>query len=406
MSRDPVLSAISILAYRAVIFVSTTLMLTIVLWMWLILGWLDRPIAELSTRDMKYVLEAAEATKARVVLVGDVQQLKAVEAGRPFAQLQAAGIARAELTEIQRQRDPNLQQAVAHASQGNIRNSLALLDTRIVEIERASKRYDSIARDYAQLPSGQRANSLIVAGTRSARDAINDRVRRELDLPAGLTVTTLERKDLTAAQARSSAQYQAGDRLQATKQYESMGVKRGDLATVIEAGDGRVLIEREDGQRAEWRPALQPNFVAYQTHERNVSVGDILRFTANDRAQGFINGERAQVITIDRNHSILGVVKEDGSVLSLNASRPLSIEHGYCSTVHSAQGKTCDRVLVEADTRSMTSNESAYYVAISRARDEVTIYTDDREMLPEAMGRIQDKTAALDLQAERAMSLA
>ncbi|HEY6644504.1 MobF family relaxase [Povalibacter sp.] len=357
-----------------------------------------------STRDMKYVLVTAEAAKARVVLVGDVQQLKAVEAGRPFAQLQAAGIARAEMTEIQRQRDPNLRQAVAHASQGDVRTSLALLDTRIVEIETASKRYESIARDYAQLPGEQRANTLIVAGTRSARDAINDRVRRELNLPAGVTVITLERKDLTAAQARSSAQYQAGDRLQATKQYESMGLKRGDLATVIQAGDGRVLVEREDGQRAEWRPALQPNFVAYQTHERNVSVGDILRFTANDRAQGFINGERAHVITIDRDHSILGVVKEDGSLLSLNASRPLSIEHGYCSTVHSAQGKTCDRVLVEADTRSMTSNESAYYVAISRARDEVKVYTDDREMLPEAMSRTQDKTAALDLQAERAMS--
>ena len=44
------------------------------------------------------------------------------------------------------------------------------------------------------------------------------------------------------------------------------------------------------------------------------------------------------------------------------------------------------------------ANESLFYVAISRARSEVTIYTDDRAMLPEAMGREDVKRAALDLE--------
>ncbi|HEY6644506.1 hypothetical protein [Povalibacter sp.] len=47
MSHDPVLNAISLLVYRAVIFLSTALMLTVILWVWLILGWLDQPIADL-----------------------------------------------------------------------------------------------------------------------------------------------------------------------------------------------------------------------------------------------------------------------------------------------------------------------------------------------------------------------
>lgn len=53
--------------------------------------------------------------------------------------------------------------------------------------------------------------------------------------------------------------------------------------------------------------------------------------------------------------------------------------------MHSAQGQTADRALIEADTKSLTANESSYYVAISRARDGVTIYTDDKTMLPETM---------------------
>jgi hypothetical protein len=36
----------------------------------------------------------------------------------------------------------------------------------------------------------------------------------------------------------------------------------------------------------------------------------------------------------------------------------------------------------------------------------VTIFTDDREMLPEAMGRVNEKSAALDLRGEAALEVA
>jgi ATP-dependent exoDNAse (exonuclease V) alpha subunit len=88
----------------------------------------------------------------------------------------------------------------------------------------------------------------------------------------------------------------------------------------------------------------------------------------------------------------------DGSDITLDSSRPLNLDHGYCSTVHASQGQTAERILIEADTKSVTTNESAYYVAISRARSEVKIYTDDKELLPEAIGRKDIKHAALDVQ--------
>ena len=48
----------------------------------------------------------------RVVLVGDERQLGAVEAGKPFAQLKAAGMATAVMDDIVRQRDAELKAAV------------------------------------------------------------------------------------------------------------------------------------------------------------------------------------------------------------------------------------------------------------------------------------------------------
>jgi ATP-dependent exoDNAse (exonuclease V) alpha subunit len=47
-----------------------------------------------------------------VVLVGDVRQHQAVEAGSPFQQLQEHGMTTAALTEIVRQRDKDLKQNV------------------------------------------------------------------------------------------------------------------------------------------------------------------------------------------------------------------------------------------------------------------------------------------------------
>ena len=56
---------------------------------------------------------ANEIRIPRVVLVGDAKQLDAVDAGKPFAQLQAAGMKTATMYEIMRQRDPALKEAVA-----------------------------------------------------------------------------------------------------------------------------------------------------------------------------------------------------------------------------------------------------------------------------------------------------
>jgi len=113
------------------------------------------------------------------------------------------------------------------------------------------------------------------------------------------------------------------------------------------------------------------------------------------------------VVNIDAERHMLTVQTNDGRSVTLDTTKPQAIEHGYCATIHSAQGQTCDRVLIDADTRSATANESAYYVAISRARDDVRIYTDDKAMLPEAMSRLDSKTAALEIapRAERELAI-
>jgi ATP-dependent exoDNAse (exonuclease V) alpha subunit len=198
--------------------------------------------------------------------------------------------------------------------------------------------------------------------------------------------------------------YQVGDVVQAEIDYPSLGLKRGEFAHVVARLDHRVLLEREDGTRSPWQPAVTTRLGVFSPEIQPLAVGDLVRVTANDRARGLINGELGKIVALGATgaHSgdaAVGVSLElgDGRRVCLDGTRPLLLDYGYCSTVYAAQGQTCDRVLIDADAHSLTASRSTFYVAISRARQAARIYTDDREMLPQAMSRELGKESALEL---------
>ena len=354
-------------------------------------------------RDMHALLSAADKAGARVLLVGDTQQLKAVAAGKSFAQLQANGMSTAELREIQRQQEPALRAAVELAAGGQVQASLARIEHHVVEIERHQDRHQTIAAEYAALKPEQRERTLIVAGTHLAREAINDQVREAIGLKGqGHELTTLGSKDLTEAQKLRTVSYQAGDVVRADRDYKALGLERGDFARVVDGRAGVVTLERADGQRVEWRPVNQPHLTAFTEQQRELAVGDVVRFTHNDHRNGIVNGERATVASIDIEQGRIVLDKPDGTRLAQRLDGPLYLDHGYAQTVHSAQGQTCERILIDAPAGSATNNESAYYVAISRATHEVKLYTDDAQRLPEALSREDGKTAALEVDGGKA----
>ena len=90
--------------------------------------WVVDEASMLSARDTATLLESAEKTKARVILVGDVKQLGSVGAGAAFAQLQSAGMETAKLAEIVRQTNPLTKEAVEASIQGDARRALNALD--------------------------------------------------------------------------------------------------------------------------------------------------------------------------------------------------------------------------------------------------------------------------------------
>jgi len=62
-----------------------------------------------------------------VLVIGDTRQHQAVDAGRPFQQMQEAGMRTSELSEIMRQKDPELLKAVEHLAKGETAIGVKLL---------------------------------------------------------------------------------------------------------------------------------------------------------------------------------------------------------------------------------------------------------------------------------------
>jgi conjugative relaxase-like TrwC/TraI family protein len=354
------------------------------------------------SRDMRAILTAVEESGARIVLVGDTNQLKAVAAGAPFEQLQRAGMTTAQLEEVVRQRDPILRNAVQLAARGETSVAVRHLGGVTAEFDTATARWAAIARQYGVLAPEQRSETLIVSGTNRAREEINNAVRVRLGLAgAGHVVSTLQTRDLTEAQRRTTTSYAVGDVVEALRSYKSIGLSRGDRATVVGQEPGRLRLQRTDGSIFTWRPVTTPSVTVYRLAEREFAAGDQIRVTANDYNRGMLNGDVFTVVNIDPSRFLITLRADDGRTLALPTSEPVHIEHGYCTTVHAAQGRTVDRVIVDADTRSATSHEASFYVAISRARNEAWIYTDDRESLPAAMSREDHKSNALDIERTR-----
>jgi ATP-dependent exoDNAse (exonuclease V) alpha subunit len=149
--------------------------------------------------------------------------------------------------------------------------------------------------------------------------------------------------------------------------------------------------------RIEYNPSRLFGVEVFREEQRVLSRGDRIQFRAPDRALGVANGDFATIKTI---HASRGVLRLDnGKELSVASNRLRHIDHGYASTSHSAQGATVDRVIVDIDTRLSPElvKRKQFYVSISRARNALAIYTNDRRGLGHAVNRSREKSLALEL---------
>jgi Ti-type conjugative transfer relaxase TraA len=301
------------------------------------------------SRQMERVLSAVRAAGAKVVLVGDPEQLQAIEAGAAFRAL-AERHGAVEISEVRRQREAWQREATRELA--TARTGAALGRYERAGMVRGHATQDAaraalVAGWDAERRQGPRESRVILAYTRADVEALNGLARERL---------------------------RAGGELGVEHQ---VGTERGQRAMAV--GDRLMFLrnERGLGADAEGRGGAAV---------KNGSLGTVLAVDAQ--------GERL-------------TVRLDGPDGGGAGSRPVvtfgvrdygHVDHGYAATIHKAQGVTVDRAHVLA---SAYMDRHAAYVALTRHRDGVALHwsaeeLDDQAGLERTLGRERAKDTSLD----------
>jgi len=345
-----------------------------------------------STRQLHQFIERLRPND-RVLLVGDRQQHEAVEAGRPFAQLQDAGMKTVKLEEIVRQKDPELKEVVQQLARGNVREAINNLDQqgRVHEIRGRDERISAIAKEYVKSPE----NTLVVSPDNRSRMEINERIHAELQGKGRISSeehpirTLVPRQELTGADRTWAAKYEVGDILRYSRASKETGIRRGRYAQVriIDGASNRITVRLQDGTDRTYDPRRQRGVSVYREETRNFSLGDRIQFTAPSNELKISNRELGAISDIDGTGR-LSLNMDSGRSLEIDPNKHPHLDYGYAMTSHSSQGQTANRVLIHVDTelaaKDLLNNRMAY-VSVSRGAFDAQLFTNDRDKLPTAL---------------------
>ncbi len=305
----------------------------------------------IGSRQLCRFVQQVEARGAKLVLVGDHEQLQAIGAGSPFrAIVERTGAI--ELTEIRRQKEDWQRQASIAFATRRTPEALAQYDQQNA-IRFADDRQQACAdlvRDYlADRRDNPRHSRIALAHRRVDVRAINDAIRQGL-------------------------------------QAEGVLAKGSGNDATNDAGqtDGEIVFQTVNGKRA-------------------FAAGDRIVLLQNDRDLGVKNGMLGTVDAVEPDALQLRLDggtggPKNGRSITIRPKHYQFFDHGYATTIHKAQGATVDRSFVMA---SATMDRHLTYVAMTRHRLQATLYAgrdafNDINALTAGMSRSGLKQTTLD----------
>ena len=342
-----------------------------------------------STVQARDLLRIASALRIpRVVLVGDAKQLDAVDAGKPFAQLQAAGMQTATMDEIMRQRDPALKEAVEASLKGDVERAFEKLGSNVAEVK-ADNIAGAVAARWLRLDTEARENTGVMAPSHELRREINGHIRARLAREGRIHGPAMEAERLvskgyTNAEKALAGNYATGDVVAFHRPYRRIGVEKGDERRVagVDHKAREVLLDDGTGGTVAWKPGeiggRRGGSEVYRSEDIELRAGDRVRWTRNDAGLGLVNSRTAEVLSVGSGEVMFAL--EDGRKLELGSGDPQlrHLDHAWASTVHAFQGRTVDNVIAAMEARHPhLTTQKSFYVEISRARDRAELVTDD-----------------------------
>jgi Ti-type conjugative transfer relaxase TraA len=196
------------------------------------------------TRQLERVLSRAAEAGAKVVLVGDPQQLQAIEAGAAFRSIHERH-GGPEIGEVRRQRDDWQRDATSDLANGKTGNALEAYRSRGMVHEaqtREQARSDLIDRwDHDRQASPDKSR-IILTHTNDEVRALNDAARERMRTAGEFG------DDVRLVVERGERSFASGDRVMFQQNERGLGVKNGTLGIVERVSAQSMTVQTDDGR--------------------------------------------------------------------------------------------------------------------------------------------------------------
>ena len=256
------------------------------------------------TRQMERVLTHAAKAGAKVVLVGDQQQLQAIEAGAAFRAIHErhGGV---EISEVRRQLSAWQQDATRHLATGRTGEAIRSYEERgMVHTAdtREVARTELIERWNQERQASPGDSRIILTHTNDEVRELNQMARRKMRAAGALGA------DATIKAARGERQFASGDRIIFLRNERGLGVKNGTLGTVAKATAQRMAVRTDDGREV----AFDTKDYAHIDHGYAATI------------------HKAQGMTVDRTHVLAtpGMDSHSGYVAMSRHRDGLALHYG------------------------------------------------------------------------------
>jgi conjugative relaxase-like TrwC/TraI family protein len=388
-----------------------------------------------SNKQMLNLINITKTLDVKLILQGDTKQLSSVEAGKPFHQLQQAGMKTVVMSDILRQKDDNLKQAVELTINSQIKEAFQKIQNNIIEVEpnnnkdnqkpqleissytneNPQKEYSHNLQEqtelhnqntkaqiitktletYFNLLKEERNKTLILTPANETRNEINTKLReelikrKELDKTTNTTLNVLKSKNITDKEKLFAQNYEKNDIIIFNKDYKSLSIEKDEKLKVIDRDKESIVLQKPNGNQTTILSLYKINpktLEIYTEEKKELLKNEQIRFTKNDKTHNLINSHTAKVTDINNKQNTINLKLDGNKTITLPQTDLKHFDYAYSSTAYSSQGKTANNVIAVMESyRKNLTNQQTFYVEISRAKNQAFLITDNKEKLQQTL---------------------
>jgi len=343
----------------------------------------------IGSRQLHQLQQIADKTNSKIVLQGDTKQFQTIQAGNIFLELQKRNLIKiAYMSENLRAKTDLLQEIYKNIKEKNIKEAFKNMEDN--NLVKETNNLQEIKEQYLQNPD----DTLLIASKNKDKRELNQIIKNEFKeyIEDSKELTIRENTALDDVERHYAQNYRKDQIIFINKPIPGLKAGSEHIIKDVDTLSNTITLKKDIKEVVVNLSKYGSNLSSFNEIEKEFGTNEKIVFTKNDKKLKLKNGQTAIIVKLEGD--TLHYKKENGDVGILNLNNYNYIDWGYAITDYKAQGQTSKNVIVLAD--SQMANMNSFYVQVTRAKENLKIYTDDINTLKERVKQEQVKTSTLD----------